>query len=90
MLLHRLLERGTYFTHVQFVDPLNSYPLGRSLEKPNDKGATLVEVDDVLTVEDLEFPILLDKSEDGDTIVIERGPGNGSDHYCDLRRGYVL
>ena len=72
------------------MDLLNSYPLGRSLEKPNDKGATLVEVDDVLTVEDTEFPILLDKSEDGDTIVIECGPGNGSDHDCDLRRGYAL
>ena len=41
-------------------------------------------------MEDLEFPILLDKSVGEDGIVIERGPEHGIEHACELGRGYVL
>ena len=61
---------------MEFVDLLSSYPLG-SLESPNDEGTTLLGVAEVLAMEDPEFPILLDKSVGGDSIVAERGPGDG-------------
>ena len=40
-------------------------------------GATLLRIAEVLAKEDLEFPILLDKSVDDDSIVVERGPKDG-------------
>jgi hypothetical protein len=89
-ILHRLLERGTRFTRVQFVDLLSSHPFRRSLESPSDEGTTLMGVRKMLIMGDLEFPALLEKSADEDIIVVERGPGDGMEHACDLRRGYVL
>ena len=62
MLLHRLLERGTYFARVQFLELLSNYPLGRSLDSPSDKGTALLGVGEILAVEDLEFPVFLNKS----------------------------
>jgi len=59
------------------VDLLSSHPLGRSLESPGNVGATLLRIAEVLAKEDLEFPILLDKSVDDDSIVVERGPKDG-------------
>ena len=41
-------------------------------------------------MEDLEFPILLDKSVGEYSIIVERGPEGGVEHECGLRRGYVL
>jgi len=59
------------FTHVRFVDPLSSYPLGRSLESPSDEGTTLEWIDKILAMEDLEFPVFLDKGVGEDSIVGE-------------------
>jgi hypothetical protein len=77
-------------THVHFVDLLSSYPLGRSFDSSSEEGLALLGVCEVLTMEDLEFPVLLDNSDDGDRFVGKRGPGDGSRHVCELRRGYML
>ena len=71
------------------MDPL-SCPLGRSLDSPSDEGTTLSGVGEILAMDDLEFPVLLDNSIGDDTIVGERGPEDGSQHTRDLRRGYAL
>ena len=76
LVLHRALEPGTYFTCVQFVGPLSSYPLSRTFESPSNEDATLLGVTEVLTMEDLEFSVLLDKSIDEDCIEVECGPGD--------------
>ena len=90
MLLHQpLLNTQLIFVHVYFVDPL-SYPLGRGLDSPSDDDTTLLGVGEILGTGDLEFPVLLDKSEGEDTVVVERGPEDGMEHECDLLRGYVL
>ena len=61
-----------------------------SLGSPSDDGITLLGVAEVIAIEDLEFPVLLDKSVGDDGIVVVRGPGDGREQTCDLRRGYVL
>ena len=71
------------------VDLLSSL-LGRSLFNPGVDGHTPLGVAKVLTMEDLEFPILLGKSEDGDGIEVESVPAGSSKHTCGLCRGYVL
>ena len=76
-------------THVRFMDLLSNYPIGRSLDSSSDEGIALLGVGEVLAMEDFKFPVLLDKSEDADSFVGERGPGDGSHHSCDLRRGYM-
>ena len=77
MILHRLLERETYFTRVQPVDPLSSCSLGRSLDGPSNEGNALLGVGEILAMEDLEFPVFLDKSVSDDSLVVECGPGDG-------------
>ena len=77
MLLRRLLERGTYFARVQFLELLSNYPLGRSLDSPSDKGTALLGVGAILAVEDLEFPVFLNKSVGDNSIVVERVPEDG-------------
>ena len=69
------------------MDLLSSSPLGRSLQSPGNNGATLLGVARVLAMEDLEFPIFLDKSVAEGSIVVERGPEHGREHACELRRG---
>jgi hypothetical protein len=77
-------------THVHFVDLLSSYPLGCSFDSSSEESLALLGVCEALTMEDLKFPVLLDNSDDGDRFVGERGPGDGSRHVCELRRGYTL
>ena len=77
------------FIHVHSVDLLG-YPLGRSLESPSDESTTLLGVGKILAVEDLEFPVLLDKSVGDDSFVVVRGPEDGRKPGCELHRGYVL
>jgi len=72
---------------MHFVDPLIDYPLGRSFGRPSDMSTTLLRVSEVLAIEDLELPVLLDKSENGETIVVVRGPKRGRVQACDLHRG---
>ena len=72
------------------MDLLSSHPLDRSLDSPSDKGATLEGVCKILAMEDLEFPILLNKSVGDDGIIVERDPKGGVEHECGLRRGYAL
>ena len=71
------------------MDPL-SYPLGRGLDSPSDEGNTLLRVGEILGMDVLEFPVLLNKSEGEDTIVVERGPEDGIEHERGLCQGYVL
>ena len=87
MLLHQLLEHATYFKHIHFADLLSNYPLGCSLDSSSNESTTLFGVGKSLAMEDLEFPILLDKSIGKDSIVFERGPEDGREHDCELRRG---
>ena len=74
-------------TRVRFVDLLSSCPPCRSLESSSNEGATLLGIGKVLTLEDLKFPVLLCKGEDGYTIVGERVPEDGSRHTRELRYG---
>jgi len=50
-------------------------------------GITLLGVGEILAMEDLEIPVLFDKSKDADTIVGVRGPKGGRVRACDLYRG---
>jgi len=75
------------FTRIRFVDSLSSYPLGRSFGTPSDMGTTLLGVSEILAIEDFELPVLLDKSENGETIVGVRGPEGGIVRACGLCRG---
>jgi len=50
-------------------------------------GTTLLGVSEILAIEDLELPVLLDKSENGETIVVVRGPEGGRVLACGLCRG---
>jgi len=72
------------------VDLLSSYPLCCSLDSPSNECITLLGVDEVLAIDDLEFPILLDNSEGDDSIVADRGPEDGGEHGRELRCGYML
>ena len=74
------------FTRVHFVDLLSSYPLGRSFESPGDEVTILLEATEYLEMEDLEFPVLFDKSVGGNTIKVKRGPEDGREHACGLGR----
>ena len=56
---------------------------GKGLEKIG----ALLGVRKVLHLEELEFPILLDESEDADTIVLEGGATRGSAEGRPLRYG---
>ena len=66
---------------------LLSYPLSRCLDSPSDEGSTLLGVGEILGMDDLEFPVLLNKSEGEDTIVVERGPKDGIEHERGLCQG---
>ena len=78
------------FLHVHLVDLLSNCLLGRSLGNPSEEGDTLLGVGEVLAVDDLKLAVLLNKSDNGDTLIGERAPEDGRDHPCGLRRGYVL
>ena len=69
------------------MDPLSSYPLGRSFGSPSEMGTTLLGVSEILAIEDFELPVLLDKSENGETIVGVRSPKGGRVCACGLCRG---
>ena len=47
-------------------------------------------VSKILATEDLEFPVLFDKSEGVDSFVVERGSEDGRRYECELRRSYML
>ena len=44
----------------------------------------------MLQMEDLQFFVLLDKSIDEDSFVVERVPKDSGKRGCDLRRSYAL
>ena len=69
------------------VHLLSSYPLCRSLDSPSDDSIALLGVSEDLATEDLEFPVLLDKSVGDNIIIVDRGPEGGREHTSDLRRG---
>ena len=75
------------FTRIRFVDPLSSYPLSRSFGSPGDMSTTLLGVSKILAIKDLELSVLLDKSENGETIVVVGGPEGGRVHACGLCHG---
>jgi hypothetical protein len=65
-------------------------PLCCDLGNPSDVGVTFLGVGEVLAMEDLETPILFDKSDDEDGTPGECVPEDGSGRDCTLRYGYVL
>ena len=78
------LNTQLVFTCVHFADLLSSYPLGRSLGSPSGMGITLLGVSEILAMEDLELPVLFDKSKDAESIVGVRGPEGGRVRACGL------
>ena len=69
------------------MDLLGGYPLGRNFGGPGEVGTTLLGVSEILAIEDLELPVLLDKCENGETIVGVCGPKGGRVRACGLYRG---
>ena len=94
--LARLLRAYTYIdfsnlrlglTYIlRFTGLQRGYALGYSLGGPSDEGVTLLSVSKVLTIEDLEFPVLLDESEDDDGVVGHRRAVDGGTHGGGLHR----
>ena len=78
------LDTQLIFTQVHFMDLLSGYPLGYSFGGPSDMSTTLLGVSEILAIEDLELPVLLDKSENGETIVGVRGSKGGRVDACAL------
>ena len=77
------------YTRVHFVyHRLSSCPLDRNLGSPSkiNEGATTLGVGEIFEIENLEFPVLLDKSVGDGGIIVDRGPKDGGEHGCDLRR----
>jgi len=68
------------------VHLLSSYPLCRSLDSPSDESITLLGVTEDLAMEDLEFPVLLNNSVGGNTIIVECVPKEGREHASELYR----
>ena len=64
--------------------------LGLGRGNPSKEGGTLLGVGEVLQLEDLKFPVLLDESEDTERIIVELGAIDGCAHASDLRRGWVI
>jgi hypothetical protein len=54
------------------------------------EGATLLWVAEVLNLEDLCFPVLLDEREDADGIVIARGTVDEREHGSALRHVHIF
>lgn len=52
--------------------------------------AALIGIREVFDVKDLELPILLGESENGDSIVFVRGAFGGSEQGRALHRSYLL
>jgi hypothetical protein len=48
-------------------------------------GVALIGVREVLDVENLELAILLDKGEDGDAVIPQRGTADGGPRRCELQ-----
>ena len=61
-------------------------PLFRNLGNPAVEVASFLGVGEVLAFKYLKFPILFDKSEDGDGIILELGAVGGVAHNRKLRR----
>lgn len=69
------------FIHLNSVGPQNRYPLGpESFGCLSNEGTTLLGISEVIGLEDLNFAVLLDESDDGDTIVRELCPKDGRNH----------
>ena len=63
------------------MDLQTRYPLGRcGFGNHTESGGALLRVGEVLEIEDLEFPILLDEREDVDGVVVVRGTEDGGDN----------
>ena len=69
---------------------LSSHPLGRGLDSSSNESVTLLGVREIFTMEDLEFPILLDKSVRGGGIPAEHGSEDGGEHACELSSQLVF
>ena len=82
-------QKHSLFLHTTLRGILSSHSLG-SFDGLSDEAVTLLGVTKVLAMEDLEFPVLLDKGVDEDSIPVERCPEGGREHARDLRRVYVL
>jgi hypothetical protein len=84
------LHLNVPFILVHLVDLRTRYPLYHSLGNSSIEGATLVGVGEVLTLEDLNLPVLLDERDDGDRVVVIRSAIDDKGPSCGLRRADVL
>jgi hypothetical protein len=65
-------------------------PFGYNLGSSSIEAATLLRVGEILNLEDLNFPILLDKRNDDEGVVVARGTVDEREHACGLRRVHTL
>ena len=72
------------------MDLRSKPPLGQSLGSHRVKGVALLRVREVLDLENFEFPVLLDKGEDEDSIVVDCSTVSRGPHSCHLRRSDTL
>jgi hypothetical protein len=90
MILHRLLEHAICFYTRAYCGSARQLP-SRPQRWPSQRRRPYVSRGQrSLTLEDLKFPILLDKSKDGYGIVGESTPKGGRDHPCALRHCNAL
>ena len=62
----------------------------RPLGSLSEEGATLLGIGEVLRLDDLKLPVLLDDSEDADRINVVRGTVDEREYGCDLRHSRML
>ena len=72
------------------MDLRDKYPLGQRAGDLTMEGVTLLGVREILDPEDLELPILLNKREDEESIVVDCGAARGDPYGCHLRGGDFL
>ena len=70
IILHQLLYVIRNLFHTHYLTDLRR-PLGKSLGDPSMELSTLLGIREILYIGDLQFPILLNKSEDFERIVVE-------------------
>jgi hypothetical protein len=73
-----------------FMNLLRRLPFGCNFGNPSIEVATLLGVGEVLKLEELNFPVLFDERDNGDTFVLAYGIVDKIEYACDLRRGIII
>lgn len=72
------------------ADLRSKFPFGQGPCNLSVEGTALLRVSEVLTVNELEFPILMDEGADGHSIIFKRGTVDGGKQERMLHHGCML